>query len=496
MKVAEGRSTEHRRSATQQQHDRPALTAWQPRVLSVMLLLGDLTATNVAFFLAWYFRYALELGGVVVDEFDTPYETYVPVQLGLSLVVALALYARRLYSLPKSASWLDEVSGVISSSALGVMIAFATVSMTRYPAQSRLTYIYAWFFCIVLVSCWRLVFRLFRAWLHRRDIAVERVLVVGNNQLSWLIMQSLADQADRGYRVVGFVGLEPGADFGRFKALGTLNDLPEILSAHQVSQVFIALPSVPHREVLQIIEECRRRGVQPHVVPDLYEMSLSQVDLDTINGIPLIGFKEVSIRGWNLIVKRALDVSVSAVGLLVLSPLLALIAIAIKLDSPGPVLFKQVRLGKGGIPFTVYKFRSMYDGADKQRDLLRAFNEVRGPIFKMRNDPRMTRVGRILRRTSLDELPQLWNVLRGEMSLVGPRPPIPEEVEQYEPWHFKRLAVAPGMTGIWQVSGRSRLSFDEMVVLDIFYVENWSLGLDLRILLRTIPAVISGGGAF
>jgi lipopolysaccharide/colanic/teichoic acid biosynthesis glycosyltransferase len=178
------------------------------------------------------------------------------------------------------------------------------------------------------------------------------------------------------------------------------------------------------------------------------------------------------------------------------APLLALISLAIRLDSPGPVLFHQTRVGAGGRPFVMHKFRSMRQGAEAELEQVRHLDETGGPIFKIHNDPRLTRVGRLLRRPSLDELPQLWNVLRGEMSLIGPRPPLPEEVAQYLEWHKKRLEVRPGMTGLWQVSGRSLLSFDEMVLLDLYYIENWSLWLDFKILLRTAPQVLWGNGAY
>jgi exopolysaccharide biosynthesis polyprenyl glycosylphosphotransferase len=232
------------------------------------------------------------------------------------------------------------------------------------------------------------------------------------------------------------------------------------------------------------------------MVPDLFELRLSHVDLGTVAGIPWVRLNENAIAGWNQVLKRAMDVVLSAWLLLCSAPLFLVLAILIKLDSPGPVYFRQVRLGKGGAPFTCYKFRSMRDGADGEVQLLETLNEADGPLFKIRADPRLTRIGRFLRRTSLDELPQLLNAFRGEMSLVGPRPPIPSEVERYEDWHRRRLEVVPGMTGMWQVSGRSQLSFDEMVMLDLYYIENWSLTLDLQILARTIPAVFRASGAF
>ena len=204
----------------------------------------------------------------------------------------------------------------------------------------------------------------------------------------------------------------------------------------------------------------------------------------------------MSIAGWNLFVKRALDVIAATILLTVGLPLGALIALAVRINSPGPILYSQTRIGRNGHPFNIFKFRSMTADADAQLDEMAELNEASGPLFKMRDDPRRTAVGRILRRFSLDEVPNLINVLRGEMSLVGPRPNVPDEVAQYKDWHRRRLSVSPGMTGLWQVSGRSDLTFDEMVLLDIYYAENWSLTLDLGILLRTIPKVLGGEGAY
>jgi len=219
--------------------------------------------------------------------------------------------------------------------------------------------------------------------------------------------------------------------------------------------------------------------------------------MDTVSGIPLMGLKASSIRGLNFAVKRFIDVVASAILLALLSVVFLLLAMAIKIEDPdGPVFYAQTRVGRFGTLFTCWKLRSMRRDADAQLKDLLGSNEAEGPIFKMRDDPRRTRVGSFMRRWSLDELPQIFNVLRGDMSLVGPRPARPHEVAQYEEWQRDRLQTPPGLTGLWQVSGRSELGFSEQVLLDIIYIENWSLGLDLNILLRTVPAVLSGKGAF
>jgi exopolysaccharide biosynthesis polyprenyl glycosylphosphotransferase len=218
--------------------------------------------------------------------------------------------------------------------------------------------------------------------------------------------------------------------------------------------------------------------------------------VDDLAGIPLIGVRDVTINRWQWALKRGMDVSVVVVGGLLFLPFIGLIALAIRLDSPGPIFFRQLRVGKGGQQFWCYKFRSMREGSENEQEELRAFNEAEGPLFKIREDPRCTRVGRWLRRKSLDELPQIYNVLRGEMSLVGPRPHLPSEVAQFETWQMRRMEVPPGITGMWQVSGRSNITFDEGCLLDIYYIDNWSPSLDIKILLRTIPKVFIGDGAY
>jgi exopolysaccharide biosynthesis polyprenyl glycosylphosphotransferase len=298
---------------------------------------------------------------------------------------------------------------------------------------------------------------------------------------------------------VGFVDDDPKKqenDIGPFKALGSTTDLATILRNESVDQVIISLPWMSHRKVLGIIADSERQGVRARFVPDLLQMSLGQVDTDVMDGIPLIGMKEPTLKGWKIALKRFIDIAISSVLLLVFSPLLFLVGILIKLDSPGPVFFRQTRLGRGERPFTCYKFRSMRQDAEEVKPELSGLNEAEGPIFKIKEDPRVTRVGKVLRRISFDEMPQLINVFRGDMSLVGPRPPLPSEVEEYEDWHHDRLKIPTGLTGLWQVMGRSDLTFDEMVMLDLYYAENWSLWLDFKIMLRTVPTVLFGSGAY
>jgi exopolysaccharide biosynthesis polyprenyl glycosylphosphotransferase len=251
-----------------------------------------------------------------------------------------------------------------------------------------------------------------------------------------------------------------------------------------------------YQQTSSLLNICQQNKVRAQTVPDLLQLSLNRVEFNNMAGIPMLGVREVIISRSQRVLKRALDLTIIAISAIPAMLVMALVAIAIKLDSPGPVLYSAERVSRNGKLFRMYKFRSMVQNADKQKDALQELNEADGPVFKIKNDPRRTRVGGILRRSSFDELPQLFNVLLGHMSLVGPRPPLLQEVAEYKPWHRQRLSVIGGMTGLWQVSGRSDLTFDELCLLDIYYIENWSITLDLRILLQTIPHSLFGRGAY
>ncbi|MBI4214158.1 MAG: sugar transferase [Chloroflexi bacterium] len=458
------------------------------------LLVADLIAANVAFFLAYHLRYTYEVGGNVIGESYVAYGAYLPLQ---ALFVALCLFGYQMRGSYRSRLALtSEAVSVVNTTAVSTMLVFAFASVVHYSASSRLAFIYAWLLAMALGAATRIAMRLVRARAHHTGVGAERVIVVGSNRLARMVMQLLAQQPTLGCRVLGFVDDVPSGDFGRFRTLGRLEHLPVLAREMAADRVIVALPASRHEEILEVLEQCRAQGVALSLVPDLFELRLSHVAVTTVGGIPLLELRESGISAGNMVVKRALDVLLSLILIVALGPGLILLAIAVRLDSAGPIFFWQTRLGRDGEPFRCVKFRSMRVGAEKEQAALQALNEADGPIFKMRDDPRLTRVGRYLRRTSLDELPQLWNVLRGEMSLIGPRPPIPEEVERYEDWHRRRLEVVPGITGLWQVSGRSELNFDEMVMLDLYYIENWSLGLDFQILARTLPTVLAGRGAF
>jgi exopolysaccharide biosynthesis polyprenyl glycosylphosphotransferase len=295
--------------------------------------------------------------------------------------------------------------------------------------------------------------------------------------------------------MVGFISLTPRPDNG-LRSLGRLEDLPSVLHAHRIDEVIIADPDFPQERAVELVDVSHRRGVTVRIAPSTMEILVHRAEFVPGSSVPLFELRPPVFDGFDYLLKRTFDFCGAIALLVVFSPMLALIALAVRITSRGPVLYRSIRPGIGGEPFACLKFRTMRTDADALQTRLESLNEASGPLFKIRRDPRTTRVGAVLRRYSLDELPQLLNVLRGEMSLVGPRPLPQRDFDRLEPWHKKRYLVMPGMTGLWQVSGRAELDFDDLVRLDFLYLERWSIGLDLAILLKTIPAVLGRRGAF
>lgn len=459
----------------------------------------DAVLINLAFLAAYWWRYNLQWFREVEPSSWVPFNAYVPMALVLSGIILFLYWLDGMYVVRRGRSWFDEFHSVFRGAFTGIAAAIFFIFLTSTPYYSRLIFFYAGVWVLILLGLSRAIERLVSSYLRRRGIGVDRVLIIGAGEVGRTVMRNLVARPDYGYHVVGFVDDSPergSTDIGRFPALGSTDRIPALVDEHAVDEVIIALPWMAHRKILTIMDQCERQRVRAKVVPDLFQLSLSQVEMNDLSGIPLIGVREPSIRGRNLALKRVIDMVFSGLALLVLSPLLAVSALLIRLDSPGSAIFKQTRVGRGGRHFTVFKFRTMVIGADLAVAELAEHNEASGPLFKMRDDPRRTRVGKWLRKMSIDELPQFWNVLRGDMSIVGPRPALPSEVEQYQPWHRRRLEAAPGITGLWQVSGRSEVSFDEMVLLDLYYIENWTLFLDLKIMLQTIPTILVGRGAY
>jgi exopolysaccharide biosynthesis polyprenyl glycosylphosphotransferase len=463
---------------------------WLGRRLSLVaggcLVVGDATLVLGAFLLAYWVRFIapdLEATALGLDEYA---------RLGaiVSLITVVLFALHDFYDLDRPRSWLERGQLVVStvSTALALMV---TASFFLGDQRfSRLWFAAGWAFSVVGLVGWRwaavVVYRAVR------DAAVpaRKVIVVGANPAGREIARELAERC----QVVGFV--DNGSDLADGHAvtlLGPMASLERLVQQHGVDEIVVALPPSRREQLGRIIARGFARPVQVKFVADFGDLLPERLELHLVGGRPYIGFAPAARVTW---LKRAFDLLFGMLALIGLAPLMLALALAIKLDSPGPIFFRQERVGKDGTRFRMLKFRSMRVDADRLLETLRASNEATGPLFKMRNDPRVTRVGRLLRRSSLDELPQLFNVLIGEMSLVGPRPPVPKEVAEYEDWALGRLRAMPGMTGLWQVSGRSDVPFHDMVRLDLHYIRNWSLWLDLEIILRTVPAVLGNRGAY
>ncbi len=324
-----------------------------------------------------------------------------------------------------------------------------------------------------------------------------KTVVVGTNDEGRRLARAMTAAPLEGFEPIGFLTVDRHVvDVDGFPVLGSLADIVNIVDESGADCVFVASSAVRVEDVAWLARVLRPQDVDVRFSTNLPELLISRISLQPVAQIPSLTVRRARLTGPQAAIKRAVDVSLAGFLLVLTSPLWAAIAMTIKLGSKGPILFRQERIGARGAPFTMLKFRTMVRDAEARRQEVDHLNEATGPLFKIRRDPRVTRVGRFLRRCSLDELPQLLNVIRGEMSLVGPRPPLRSEVSAYERWHFARLEVRPGMTGLGQVTGRSDRSFEDTVRLDVFYIENWSLTYDLWIMAKTIPALLSAKGAY
>jgi exopolysaccharide biosynthesis polyprenyl glycosylphosphotransferase len=319
---------------------------------------------------------------------------------------------------------------------------------------------------------------------------------VGGNEEAGKIAEVL-ERPSSGFVPIGLVRSEFGEAAGNgVPVLGGLDELSRLIEENDIECVFVASSAVHPEQMKTITKYVRRRGVEVRISANLTDILASRLTLQPVGNLLALCLRPVRLTGTQAALKRAFDIVLGGAAVILSLPISVTVAIVIKATSRGPVLYCKERVGRNGRTFTMYKFRTMVHGADLMRQNLVTRNEASGPLFKIRNDPRITRVGRFLRKWSLDELPQFLNVLKGDMSLVGPRPPLPAEVANYEDWHRGRLEVRPGITGLWQVRGRSELGFDDYVRMDLFYIENWSITYDLFIIAKTIPAVLSHRGAY
>ena len=487
---------------------------WIIPSVKVLLVITDAFAAAASFIFAFTFREGVSAfagnGTLAWSDRFAPYGAL------LLFVVCIRLLSFRycdLYRLRGEFSFVDDGTRIFKATAIGSLLIVAAAFLYRGGFEFRAfsyargVFVADFFLVLVSVGAIRFGMRAAQTLVRRRQINLIPTLVVGRGHEASLFIREMRARPSLGYRVIGVVDtqdVDQTVTYEGVPVIGSLADLPDAIRDSGANEVIIADPQVSGDALFEVMIRCgRRRGVEFRIAPSLFNCLPRKTEIDQIGVLPMIRLFREPLSSGARILKRTFDIVVSALAIALLFPLWLLLALLIKLDSKGPVFYTQERVGMDGRLFLLYKFRTMISGADSElhREYQRAFIAGRAeanlgndhkPTYKLLADPRITRVGKFLRRTSLDEVPQLLNVLSGDMSLVGPRPPIPYEVEAYELWHRKRLDMKPGLTGLWQVSGRNRLPFEEMVRLDLFYIENWSLLLDLKIILRTGFVMLSG----
>ncbi|MDZ4669811.1 MAG: sugar transferase [Phototrophicales bacterium] len=468
-------------------------TKWLMPVVDILLALA-------AFMLAYYVRYSLQLIRPVFEQNTAPFDPYIPYMGVFAVWLYIVYNGSGLYRTVRGRAWIEEVYVILNGATNATLIIMALSFVLQPFVFSRLMLLYVAVITVILLSVTRIIQRLLRASLRARGVGIERVLIIGMDGVGQAVLRTVLARKDLGLVAVGYVDDDPSrgeADLGRVLGLGKIQNLAQIIQEKQVQMVIITLRWHEHDRIYQIVRECQIAGADVRVVPDIFQLNLKQVQIENLDGIPLLGTSpEPRLNVRERLLKRLIDVLIILIASPILLFLFGIIAIAIRIEGRGPIFYSAVRVGENGKLFKMIKFRSMIPDAEKYRKTLVETNELDPRHPKILNDPRITRVGNIIRKTSLDELPNLINVLRGQMSLVGPRPPTPDEVELYDEWHKQRLKTMPGITGLWQISGRSDVPFDEMCLLDIYYIENWSLGLDIQILLMTLPRVLLRQGAY
>ncbi|HET9599451.1 MAG TPA: sugar transferase [Anaeromyxobacteraceae bacterium] len=467
------------------------------RLVDRSLKLFDLALLALAFPVAYWLRDGVLTGKLRPDNLY-PIATYWPLLAASLLVWQAASRMSGVYVAYRTLGLGTEILRLARAFVLLALVVAAGHFVWAGREGERISRLffglyYASAFALMVAN--RAVMRSAARAARRRGFNTRAFAVVGSGELAESALEAVRGHAEWGYTFAGWILEEGGRAPSGAPVLGRLAELGEILERHVVDEVVFAVPRERLEDVESAVALCEEQGVGAKVLLHFFPARISRLEIGELEGIPVLQLSTAPTDEGRLVAKRAFDLAVSSLVLALGSPLLLGIALAIKLDSRGPVLFKQRRVGLNGREFWMWKFRSMVHDAEVRRAALEGHNEMDGPVFKMARDPRVTRVGRFLRKTSLDEFPQFWNVLVGQMSVVGPRPPIPDEVRRYQRWQRRRLSVKPGLTCLWQVQGRNELDFAQWMALDLHYIDTWSLWGDLKIFLQTIPAVLLGRGA-
>jgi exopolysaccharide biosynthesis polyprenyl glycosylphosphotransferase len=463
----------------------------------------DLLVMACSFALAAWGSFSLQNGTIPFEEFLS---MRIKVQnfvffLGFLVVWRFIFSGFGTYGSRRLASRIKESLDLLKATSLGTLILFSAALLFHLTMVTPMFLLIFWaatsFICILS----RLLLRRFLGWLRVRGRNLRYMLIVGTNERAMRFAKEIESQPELGYRILGFVenGWKGNGDFNLngYRIVSDFKSFPSFIRENAVDEVILCLPIKSFYDQISAISmQCEEQGIIVRHLSDLFDLKLAHSKSGSLEGEPLISHFTGAMEGWQVQVKRMIDILLSSISLLALSPVFLFVSLLIKITSPGPVFFVQERVGLNKRRFRLYKFRTMSPDADKRQAELEDLNEVTGPVFKIKNDPRITTIGKVLRKTSIDELPQLYNVLKGDMSLVGPRAlPVRDYNGFSQDWHRRRFSVRPGITCLWQVNGRSAIPFEQWMELDIEYIDTWSLWLDLRILFRTIPAVLKGSGA-
>jgi len=469
----------------------------QSRWIGLLSLGLDVFLTAVSFFVSFGLRAQIRtvyLFSIALDVRD-----YFNSFLVIVLIWVLFFNVQKAYSPQRSLSLLFDLKCVLQTVFFGMVTFFALSYLLRIELPPRSISILFVVANVPLLLAGKIFFHYLRRYLRASGKYTRTVLVVGAGEKAARYMSSLRKYSDWGLDLIGFVDSNPKTDRDEYygaPVLGGPKDLPDILHRHPIDEVVFAVPMRELEECVDMLALCEQEGVRTLIISDFFSGLIARVESEIIYGIPVLIYSTTPLKVWQQLIKRVFDILVSGTMLILLLPLFIFIAVAIKLTSKGPVIYRSKRVGLNKKTFNFYKFRTMVIGAEQLKERLMEQNVMQKIVFKVKDDPRITSIGKFLRKFSLDELPQLWSVFRGDMAVVGPRPPLVSELDKFESWHRRKLSVKPGLTCIWQISGRSEITdFDEWVRLDLEYIDNWSLWLDFKIFFKTIPVVVLGKGA-
>ncbi|MFA6281066.1 MAG: sugar transferase [Candidatus Omnitrophota bacterium] len=462
----------------------------QANIFRKTIIFADILLVLLSFILAYF------LG----DETEYGYTEKVYFNL---LVLALIFWTAALYFFGMYTSFrtrkIAETVGIVIKSAFFCFIAFISCMYLLKLDIHRTFIIFLFASSAFFISLEKIITILFFRYIRKRGYNYRKILLIGTGQRAQRFINLVHKHSEWGLRIVGLIDADAtkvNSSIDGYKVMGTFDDLPKIVHDNVVDEAVFVVPRSWIERIEKMMHFCETEGIRISVAVDYFNLKFSRQSQTDFDGFPLLTFESAPSKMWHLFIKRLFDIVLSSSALIMLIPVFIVVSFFVKVTSSGPIFFKQKRCGLNGRKFVLYKFRTMSVDAEEKLEELLKHNEMSGPVFKMKNDPRLTVIGKFLRKTSLDELPQLWNILKGDMSLVGPRPPIPAEVQKYDNWQRRRLSMRPGITCLWQVSGRNKITdFNQWMKLDLDYIDRWSLWLDFKILINTIPVVLFGVGA-